>query len=76
VNVDPVTKYAVFMSAASPTAMGVCPRNENSRSGVSGHGHKELWAEKEIRQAETPAGYFAIFAGQIPDPQPTATRTT
>ena len=62
------------MSAASPTAIRFCPKIENSRGGVSGHDHGELWPEKAIRQEETPARYFAIFAAQIPDPQPTAIR--
>ena len=75
-QIEPVTKFAVFMSAASPTAIRVCPKSEDSRGGVSGHDYGELWSEEEIRQVETPAGYFAIFAGQIPAPLPTAIRTT
>ncbi len=63
------------MSEASPTAIRVCPKSEDSRGGVSGHDHGELWPEKDIRQVETRAGYFAIFEGQITDPQPTAIRT-
>jgi hypothetical protein len=75
VQVDPVTKFAVFMSAVSLTAIRVYPKIGGSRGGVSGHDHGELWPEKEIRQEETPAGYFAIFEGQIPDPQAAAIRT-
>ena len=74
-EVDPITEFAVFMSAASFTPIRVCPKNENSRGEVSSHDHGELRPEKVIRQVETPAGYFAIFAAKIPDPQPTEIRT-
>jgi hypothetical protein len=56
VEVDPVTKFAVFMSAASPTAIRVCPKNENSRGGVSSHEHGQFWPEKKFPQEETPTG--------------------
>jgi len=75
-QIEPVTKFAVFMSAACPTPIRVCPKNENSRGEVSSHDHGELCPGKEFRQEETPAGYFANFTAQIPDPQPTAIRTT
>jgi hypothetical protein len=76
VEVDPVTKFAIFMSAASPTAIRVCSKSKVSRGGVSGHDHGELWPQKVRRQVQTPAGNLAIFAGKIPDPLPTAVLTT
>ena len=53
-EVDPGTKFAVFMSAASHTAIRDCPKNENSRGGIFGHDHEELWPGKADRHEETP----------------------
>jgi len=75
-DVNPVNEICSFPVGGQSNCYMVFPECENLRGGVSSHDHGELWPEKEFRKEETPAGNFAIFAGQILPQQPAVFRTT